>query len=109
MVSWEDCSMKVTLAKHGGLATGIRRPPRIVESSALPKQAAAELARLVVAVKAALAVKEERPGRARDAMSYTITLEEDGGEVSVLSQSDTAMSPSFAALLEWLERHPAGQ
>lgn len=101
--------MKVTLAKHGGLAAGIFRPPRIVESSTLPEQVAAELAGLVAAVKTAPAVKEERPGRARDAMSYTITIEEDGGEPSVLRQSDITMSPSFAALLEWLEHHPAGK
>jgi hypothetical protein len=101
--------MKVTLAMHGGLAAGMRRPPRIVESSTLPKQAAAELERLVAAVKAAPTVKEKRPGSARDAMTYTITLEEDGGEVSVISQTDVAMSPSFAALLEWLERHPVGK
>jgi hypothetical protein len=42
-------------------------------------------------------------------MSYTITLEEDGGEPTVLKQSDMTMSPSFAALLQWLERHPAGK
>jgi hypothetical protein len=101
--------MKVTLAKHGGLAAGIRRPLLIVDSAALPQPAAAELARLVAAVKAVPAVKEERPGRARDAMSYTITLEEDGGEPTVLKQSDTTMTPSFAALLQWLERHPAGK
>jgi Emfourin len=101
--------MKVTLSTHGGLAAGIRRPPLIVESSTLPKGAAAELAQLVAAVKAAPSVKEERPGRARDAMSYTITIEEDGGERSVINQSDTAMSPSFAALLEWLDRHSAGK
>ncbi len=101
--------MKVTFSTYGGLAAGIRRPPLIIESSTLPKQAAAELARLVSAVKAAPPVKEERPGRARDAMTYTITLEEDGGEISVISQSDTAMSPSFAALLEWLDRHSEGK
>jgi hypothetical protein len=101
--------MKVTLSTHGGLAAGVRRLPLIVESSTLPKGAAAELAQLVAAVKAAPSVKEERPGRARDAMSYTITLEEDSGERSVINQSDTAMSPSFAALLEWLDRHSAGK
>lgn len=98
--------MKVTLTKYGGLAAGIRRPPCIVDSSALPEPTAAELARLVAAVKAAPAVTEERPGRARDAMSYTITVEEDG-QPTVLRQSDTAISPAFAALLTWLERHRA--
>ena len=102
--------MKVTLTKYGGMAAVIRRPPYIVESSALPEPAAAELAWLVAAVKAAPAPKERGPGQARDAMSYTITLEEEGAEPAVeLSQSDTNMTPSFAALLEWLERYPAGK
>ena len=75
----------------------------------LPKLLAAELAQLVAAVKAASSIKEERPGRARDAMSYTITLEEDDGEISNITQSDTTMSAAFAALLEWLDRHSAGK
>jgi hypothetical protein len=100
--------MKVTLTKHGGLAAGIRRPPRIVDTDTLPKPAAVELARLVAAVKAVPAAEEDGPGRARDAMSYTITVEDDG-RPTVLSQSDTTMSPAFAGLLNWLEKHPAGK
>jgi hypothetical protein len=98
--------MKVTLAKHGGLAAGIRRQPLIVDSATLPEPAEEALTRLVEAVKAAPTDHEERPGRARDAMSYTITIEESGGEPTVLRHSDVTMSPSFAALLQWLERRP---
>jgi emfourin len=39
-------------------------------------------------------------------MSYTITIE-DGGRQTVLKQSDTAMSPAFAALLTWIQSHLA--
>ena len=63
----------------------------------------------MTAAKAAPSVKEERPGRARDAVSYTIRVEEDGGEIFTISQSDATMSPAFAALLEWLDRHSAGK
>lgn len=97
--------MKVTLARHGGFAAGIRRPPRTVDSVALPETAAQELTRLVSAAKNAPGTADDGPGRARDAMSYTITVEESG-QSTVLRQSDTTMSPTFAALLEWLERHP---
>ncbi len=97
--------MKVTLTKYGGLAAGIRRPPYIVDSSALPSPEAMELKRLVTETKTTPAVKEKNPGRARDAMSYTIMIEETGNEPVVINQSDTTMSPAFAALLEWLERH----
>ncbi|MFL6201354.1 MAG: protealysin inhibitor emfourin [Thermoanaerobaculia bacterium] len=99
--------MKVTLAKHGGLAAGMRRPPLKVDSTELPGAAAAELERLVASAKAAPAGQEERPGRARDAMSYTITVEEDdGAEPTVLRHSDVSESAALSALLEWLESHP---
>ncbi|AZS75025.1 hypothetical protein DDE74_32565 [Streptomyces lydicus] len=96
--------MKVTLATHGGLAAAInlRLPPKALDTDALPANVAAELAQLVAAAVAM--PKEDRATRARDAMSYTITVE-DGGRSTVLRQSDAAMSPAFAALLTWLKKH----
>lgn len=100
--------MKVTLATHGGQAAAIhlRLPPKVLNADALPDNAAAELSRLVAA--AVPVAEEDQPGRARDAMSYTITVEE-GGRSTVLTQSDATMSPAFAALLSWLENHFAQQ
>jgi len=96
--------MKVRLSKHGGLAAGInlQRPPQVVDSAALDESAASELKRL--AASAVSAAAPARSGRARDEMSYTITIEDDGHE-TVLSQSDTAMSAEFGRLLAWLQRH----
>jgi hypothetical protein len=37
-------------------------------------------------------------------MSYTIAIE-DGGQETMLSQSDTAMSAEFRRLLAWLQRN----
>lgn len=100
--------MKVTLATHGGQAAAInlRLPPEALDTGVLPDDAVAELARLVAA--AVSTPEEDRSGRARDAMSYTIRVE-DGGRSTVLTQSDAAMSPEFAALLTWLEDHFARQ
>jgi hypothetical protein len=97
--------MRVTLATHGGQAAAInlRLPPRAVDAEALPADAARELAGLVAAAKAAPPDDVRQPGSARDAMSYTITVD-DGGQSIDLTQSDTNMSPAFAALLSWLER-----
>ena len=97
--------MKVTLSQHGGQAAGIqmRRPPQIVDAATLDESGTAELRRLVAAAISAPA--PARSGRARDEMSYTITIEDDGRE-TVLSQSDTAMSAEFGKLLAWLQRHP---
>ena len=97
--------MKVTLSKHGGQAAGInlQRPPQVVDSAALDESGASELKRL--AASAVSAAAPARSGRARDEMSYTITIEDDGRE-TVLSQSDTAMSAEFGRLLAWLQRYP---
>jgi hypothetical protein len=96
--------MRVTLAQHGGQAAAInlRRPPRVVDTATLTADDAAELARLVAAAAAAPPAGAA-PGKARDAMSYTITVESDG-QRTVLAQSDTNMSAAFANLLAWLQR-----
>lgn len=102
--------MRVALEKYGGLAAfpGLRRQPQVVDTASLPKHEAAELSHLVAAARAEPADDAEGPGRGRDAMSYTITVE-DGGQSTTLSRSDTTMSPAFAALLSWLEGHAAGK
>ena len=96
--------MKVTLATHGGLAAAINLhlPPRLIDTDTLPEPVAEELAQLVAAAKAAKPTREEGSGRARDAMSYTITVDDDGHQVTLV-ESDTTMSQEFAALLSWLE------
>jgi hypothetical protein len=98
--------MRISLVKHGGQAAGmfLGRPARVLDANTLPPAAAEELARLVEAAKAMSGAAELGPGRARDAMSYTITVE-DSGHQTILKQSDTTMSPAFAALLASLERH----
>lgn len=103
--------MKVTLATHGGQAAGIRlaQPARVVDTADLTDGDAAELARLVAATRSEAAGPDSSRGRARDAMSYTITVEEEeeeeGGSSTALSRSDTTMTRSFADLLAWLEQH----
>jgi hypothetical protein len=96
--------MKITLAQHGGQAATIRRPSQTVDSAALDQSEAAELAGLVAAAVAAPS-SAERSGKARDEMSYTITIQDQGRE-TVLKESDTTRSPDFGKLLLWLQRHP---
>ncbi|MDF6017004.1 protealysin inhibitor emfourin [Streptomyces sp. JH34] len=98
--------MRVTLATYGGLAAAARAglPPDTVDTDALPESAAAELFRLVATAVPATGGDREVHGRAPDAMSYSITVEESGHS-SVLVQSDADMSPEFAALLRWLKEH----
>lgn len=96
--------MKVTLEKYGGLAAGIRRPPKTIDAGGLSASVAEELQKLVDAAKSAAPAGGDEPGRARDAMSYNITVEQDGQPV-VLEQSDGAMSPEFRKLVRWLDSH----
>jgi hypothetical protein len=97
--------MKVSLAQHGGQAAGINlnRPPKVIDSAALNEPDAAELKRLVAAAIAAPS-RATSSGKARDEMSYTITVQDQARETE-LSQSDTTMSEDFAKLLAWLRRH----
>ena len=97
--------MKVTLAQHGGQAAAInlRLPPRVVDTATLEADKAAELRRLVADAATAPAAADTASGKAADAMSYTITIE-DGGRQTALSQSDTTMSEAFGRLLAWLQR-----
>ena len=98
--------MKVTWETYGGQAAAIRLglPPKVLDADALTENMAGELDRLVAA--AVPEAEEKRRGSARDAMSYTITVE-DGGRSTVLTRSDATMTPAFAALLGWLEKHTA--
>ncbi|MFE2532143.1 protealysin inhibitor emfourin [Streptomyces sp. NPDC059371] len=100
--------MRVTWEAQGGQAAAIRLslPPKVLDTDDLSESTAGELDRLVAA--AAPEAGGERPSRARDAMSHTITVE-DGGGSTTLTQSEAAMSPAFAALLGWLEKHVAQQ
>ncbi len=98
--------MKITLSQHGGHMAAFNRgrPPQIVDSAALDEPRAAELKGLAAAASSAPA--RTPSGKARDEMSYTITIEDQGRE-TVLSQSDTTMSEEFSKLLGWLRRQPA--
>ncbi|KOV99424.1 hypothetical protein ADK65_18095 [Streptomyces sp. NRRL B-1140] len=92
------------MEEYGGLAAVIdsRRRPKVLDTDALPENAAAELDQLVAAAVSMPMADDD--GRARDAMSYTITIE-DGDRVTALEQSDGAMSPAFASLLTWLRKY----
>lgn len=98
--------MRIILEQHGGLAAGVRRQPRVVDSSGLAPEAGAAMAGLAAEAKAAAASSGAR--RAPDAMGYTITIEEDGRPPAVLRASDSGMPDAFAALLDWIEEHCGG-
>jgi hypothetical protein len=98
--------MKISLAQHGGhmAAFNRARPPQVIDSAALDQPNAAEIEGLAAAAASA-PPKTASSGKARDEMSYTITIENQGRE-TVLSQSDTTMSEEFSKLLAWLRRPP---
>lgn len=97
--------MHVRLSTHGGFAAGIRRPPKCIDSDQLPSSAAAELARLVEALKSSVVWPNSLAGASRDTLSYTIAFESENEPPFRFTQSDGAMSPEFAALLDWIRQH----
>lgn len=94
--------MKVTLQQHGGIAAGITRRPQTLDGDRLPPDEARELEQLVAAAAESPQPEQPQPVRARDAMSYTITVEHSGA-IRTLKGSDDRMSEAFTALLEWVE------
>src|SRR5215468_8845253 len=98
--------MKVSLATHGGQIASInlRRPPQVVDSSSLPAREAEELAHLVANAKTSTPARDASRGLARDAMSYTITIEDRDSTVT-LEQSDMTASSAFVALRDWIRAH----
>ncbi len=88
--------------------SGMPHPHRVVDATTLPKPAAGELTQLVSAAKAGMSTEKKEASQARDAMTFTITVD-DGNGPTVIRQTDMNMSPAFAALLGCLERHLAGK
>ncbi|MGZ8335140.1 MAG: protealysin inhibitor emfourin [Allosphingosinicella sp.] len=109
--------MRISLASHGGWSAPLRRPPLTLDTAGLPEAAAAELAGLAKAAEAAAAsapateAATESAGpspRAPEAMTYAITIERDGKQVT-LRGSDLEESPEFAALRDWLQAQATAQ
>jgi hypothetical protein len=98
--------MRVTLKMHGGLAAAINRnaPAQVADTRSLPAEQARELTRLVTAALGTAAGPPPGPGRGRDTMSYTVTVEDSVG-TRLLTASDLDASPEFTALLHWLREH----
>jgi hypothetical protein len=98
--------MKVIFTQHGGQAAGIflQRPPVVVDTAALDEARATELRSLVAAATSAPS-RGAGSGKARDEMSYKITVQDDEGRKTALSQSDTTMSEAFGKLRAWLQHY----
>ena len=88
--------MRLTLQVHGGIAAIRRRPVSLDTASLQPGQASTveQLARTLVATASAPS-GEPLP----DAMSYTLTVEDDGKSV-VVKQRDGGTTPEFEHLLD---------
>jgi hypothetical protein len=97
--------MRISVARHGGLAAGtlLGRAPDVLDADALADDERKELGRLIDAARGA-PPPEPGPGRTRDGMSYTITVDEQGGRTT-LKATDTSLSPAIEALLSFVDRH----
>mgnify|MGYP001384979898 CR=1 FL=1 len=99
--------MKVSVSTYGGYRATVSRPPLVVDSADLSDGDKDELRRLVAAATEAherSASTPDTPGQARDAMSYTITIEDEGGS-RMLEATDPNMPAEFAELRTFLHNH----
>ena len=96
--------MRVSLTTAGGFAAALAlgRPPRVVDGDALPAAEAARLAALVAAVRREVPAEDD--GRARDAVTTTLTVD-DAGTTTVLRRSEATATPAWEELLAWVRQH----
>ena len=99
--------MKVTLETDGGFAAipGLRRAVT-VDGAALAPDQARRLDALVAAAHEAHATHGSRGvGAARDARSYTLTVDGTNGAPRTLTFSDAAPDPALGALRDFVQEH----
>ena len=96
--------MKVSVSTYGGQAATVKRPPLVVDSAALGDEGKDELRRLVAAAAQACEQVPDGPGSARDAMSYAITVEDEGIS-RVLEATDGSVPAEFAELRRYVRNH----
>jgi len=99
-------SMQVSGGWSGGFGQG--RRPKTVDTEKLAAADADEGVRLAEAVQceagAAAGGAAQPNARAPEAMIYTLAVEGLGG-ARTLKGNDADLSPAFASLIDWIERH----
>ena len=88
--------MRIELRRSGGFAGNIRRPPLVVDTSALP---AAEALELEALAEAALAgAPPERPARGADRLQLELAVEHEG-RMRTLAFGEAGASEELHALV----------
>jgi hypothetical protein len=93
--------MRMTLQTHGGLAA-IRRKPVSLDTGSLEPGQAKSVENLVRTLLATASAPSGEP--LPDAMSYTLTVEDDG-KTAVVKQRDGGITPEFERLLDQFATH----
>jgi len=93
--------MRMTLQVHGGIAA-IRRKALSMDTALLQPEQANIVENLARTVTATAPVPSVEP--LPDAMSYTLTIEDDGKK-SVVKQRDGSITPEFQRLLDQFATH----
>lgn len=91
--------MKLTLRVFGGFAPGLLPRPRVVDASRLDPHHAHRLATLVAGLRGA-----DDATRHPDERRYELAIDDETGCRRV-SCADSTMTPSFEALMAFVEAH----
>jgi hypothetical protein len=96
--------LKATLREFGGPIDPTGRRAQAVDTNSMSREMADEFARLAAAAKAQQPLADTTAGQARDMMTYSITIEDDGPPI-VLKQSDASRTQAFIDLQAWIKRN----
>lgn len=96
--------MKLALEQEGGISAGVRQPATRLDSTLLSEDQLSELRRMLAQLKEASRIPVVEPNRTRDAVIFTITVEEQGDRGSYC-QADMHMTEAFADLKMFIQTH----
>ena len=94
--------MRITLTRHGGQLAGMRLPPHVIDTGTLDPVRAERLKSLVARALASRSSASSSRGMP-DAMSYSITIDDEGSSTT-LKEGEAMSSSPFGDLLEFLEQ-----
>jgi len=96
--------LRISLEKDGGWPPRTALQPKAVEVDQLPAETVAHVRGLAASLKKSGQPETRQPSAARDAISYSIVIDDNGERLS-FKQRDAQMTREFDAMLNWLEDH----
>ncbi len=95
--------MKITLSEEGGWSAGVGPTSKTIDLGLLDPHHSQAGILLVEKLMNVCSESPAKSSRARDDMTFAITIEENG-KTKLFSANSTALSPEFGELLGWIKQ-----